>query len=244
MEAIDELAAALNGREFEAEDQPQGEGTPTEKPAAQEQPIEEEPTSAEKPAKSEEPAPQAPSEEDETQPVVDEEGKHYVPESRFKKETARFREEERKRKALEEQLRSYQQPVYSPQVGNQNKPAPADRTAALETELLYSQYPQFNPDSTDFNADLDETALSIYLSGRASTKVDAARQALKLAAKLQSQVTSIRDEAKTIKKSVTESGFVAKGGQRPEPTPDVDKMSADELEGLLRSSGNWGTLPK
>lgn len=191
----------------------------------------EESTKVEKPAESDVKVSQPLIEEDETQPVEDEEGRKYVPEKRFKEVYAKQKEAERKLKAYEEQLRA---------VGSQApKPVTFDRTAALETEILFNQYPQFNPSNENYDEDLDRVAASIYQSGAVTTKTEAARQAINLAKKLQSKTTSIKEETRTFKRAISE-GNIVKPGQRVEGQIDPDTASVSDLEQMLRATGNWG----
>jgi len=237
MDNLSELAAALDKHEITG-DEPVGDENPVEETATQEENKIEEPTEAEKPTESEVQEPKPEIEEDETQPVVDEEGKKYIPEKRFKEIYAKSKQAERRQKELEEQLK-----FVLTQSRGQSTTQPAqytqpDKADALEVELLFSQYPQFNPSDPDYNEELDRIAAGLYRSGEVRTKLEAAKQAQKLASKLQNQVTSIKQEARTIKKAVAES-VTARGGQRVEPTKDVDKMSADELESHLKATGQW-----
>ena len=237
MDNSQQLAAMFDKHEVT---DPQGQvtedATSTEIPASQETTEIEEPTKAEKPAESDVKVSQPLIDEDETQPVEDEEGRKYVPEKRFKEVYAKQKDAERKLKAYEEQLRA----TMAPQAPT---PQPnLDRTAALETEMLFNNYPQFNPSDPNYDEDLDRVAASIYMSGSATTKTEAARKALELAQKLQSKTTSMKEETKTFKKSVSE-GNIAKSGQRAEPGLDPDTAKVEDIEKYLRSSGNWGKTP-
>lgn len=230
MENLSELAAALNGHQITDEDgQETEEETSFEDTATQETTIDDS-TTAEKSAESEEEDTQTSDEDDETTPVEDEQGKRYVPEKRFKDIYGKYKQTERE---LEE-LRNRSVPnVQLPQ-------APvADKTALLETELLYTQFPQFSPSSPEYNEDLDKVAANIYLSSNGRiTKVEAARQAINIAKNLQAKTSSIKEEARVIKRMVSESN-TTKGGQRVEPSVDPDKMSVDELEAYLKATKQW-----
>lgn len=229
MDNSQELVAALNQHEITGDD------TPLEDTAPQEPTKIENPTGAEKPAESEGEEPQTEPEEDETQPVEDEEGRKYVPEKRFKEIYAKHKDAERKLRLYEDQLRaiSSQQPQQVP-------PTPArDKADFLENEILFNQYPQFDPTSDQYDEDLDNVAASIYTSGRATTKTEAARQALGLAKKLQSKTISIKEETKTFKKAVSE-GNVVKPGQRIEAQFNPEAADVDDLEKHMRATGIWG----
>jgi hypothetical protein len=233
MDNSQQLAAMFNEHEVtDSEGQVKEDDTSTEI-STQEKTEIEEPTKAEKPAESEVKESQPITNEDEMQPVEDEEGRKYVPEKRFKEVYAKQKEAERKAQAFEAQLRAL-----SSQATNQ-QPVSQDRTAALEVEMLFNQYPQFNPSNENYDEDLDKVAASLYQSGRVTTKTEAARQALGLAKKLQSKTSFMKEETKTFKRSVSE-GNIVKPGQRVESQVDPDSASVDDLEKLMRSTGNWG----
>lgn len=225
MDSLKELAAALNGHEITDED---GQITELEESAPQDEM--EDSTEAEKPAESEVEETQTETNEDETEPVEDEEGKRYVPEKRFKDVYGKFKSAEREL----ERLRT--QPTL-------NVPAiprmPIDKAEALETELLFTQFPQFSPTNPDYNEDLDKVAANIYQSSNGTiTKVEAARQAVTIAKNLQAKNTSIKEGTRVIKRQVSES-VSAKGGQTVAPEINPDNMSADELETYLKANKMW-----
>jgi hypothetical protein len=233
MDSSQQFAAMFDEHQVtDSEGQVKEDDTSTE--VSSQEPTEvEEPTKAEKPAESDVKESQPLPEEDETQPVEDEEGRKYVPEKRFKEVYAKQKEAERKAQAYEAQLRALSSQAPTPQ------PAARDRIDALETESLFNQYPQFNPSNPEYDEDLDRVAASIYVAGSAATKTEAARQAINLAKKLQSKTTSMKEETKTFKRSVSE-GNIVKPGQRVEAQVNPDTASLEDLEREMRATGNWG----
>lgn len=232
---LQDLQAALNKNITDPDGQPTEDDTSIEEPAPQEKTEVEEPTEAEKPAESKGEESNPEPEEDETEHVEDEEGKKYVPEKRFKDVYKKGKEAERRAKELEAQLRA----VSSQAIKQPLNPVPRDKADALETELLFNQFPPFDPTSDEYDEDLDKTAANIYLASQgAKTKLEAAREAMQLAKKFAARTTSIKEETKTFKKGVSES-ITVKGGQRVEPQPDPDKMSAAEIEAYLKEHKQW-----
>lgn len=227
MDNFQDLAALMNGREI-TDDSGQIKGEePTEETAPQE---DEEVTTPE--PEVEEEAPQAEPEAEDVD-VEDESGKKYVPEDRFKKVYGQAKAAEREKKALEEQLRQLQ-------ASKSQSPAKIDKTAMIETELLFTQMPQFNPSSEDYSPELDKVAGSIYATAKGSiTKLEAARQAIDIAKRLQSKVTSIKTEAKILKRTASEGNLATKIGQRTEPEKSVDKMDLEEMEQYMKANKAW-----
>lgn len=231
----EQLKAALNKQMTDENGQLLEEDTSVETPAPQEETEIEEPTKSEKTAESKGEEAKAEPEEDEMEHVEDEEGKKYVPEKRFKDVYKKGKEAERRAKELEAQLRA----VSSQAIKQPLNPVPRDKADALETELLFNQFPSFDPTTDDYDEDLDKTAASIYLAAQgAKTKIEAAREAMQLAKKFAAKTTSIKEETKTFKKGVSES-ITVRGGQRVEPQVDPDKMSADEIEAYLKAHKQW-----
>lgn len=221
---LQKLEAALN-REISEEE------NPVEDSAPQEENQMDDSTEAEKPAEEEVKEPKPEPESDETQLVEDEEGKKYIPEKRFKEVYAKLKEKERREKELEKALSSKVAPSLQQNV-------PSDKADALEVELLFSKYPQFDPTHPDYDEDIDDLAADLYIAGKAKTKLEAAKIALEKVKVLSSKSTTIKDEARVIKKAMAES-ITTKGGSRTEVAPDIDKMSADELEVYMKAKGEW-----
>lgn len=227
---LQKLEAALNKEITDDEGHLSEEQISDEESAPQEENQMEDSTQAEKPAEEEVQEPKPETESDETPLVEDEEGKKYVPEKRFKEIYAKAKENERRAKELEKQLAE-----------GSKKPLetmPQSKADALEVELLYAKYPQFDPTQTDYDQDVDELAADLYLAGKARTKLEAAKLALEKIKKLSSKSLPIKEEAKVIKKAMAES-VTSKGGQRVEAEPNPDNMSPDEMESYMKAKGIW-----
>lgn len=234
-ENLSEMAALLGDHQV-TDDQGNltGEETSAPEPAAEETNTEE-PATAQEPAAKPQKKESIPSTEgDETDLAVDDSGKKYVPEKRFKDVYAKWKEAERVAQQKTKPQQSGQQP--------QPQYVPTDKTAALETEILFSQFPQFDPSRTDeYSEVLDLMAADIYLASNGQlTKVQAARTALDRAKNLALKSERMKSEAKTVKVQQAESEFTGRGGNvGRSTTPDTDNMSDKELEAYLRSTGQW-----
>lgn len=229
---LQNLEAALNKQITDDEGQlEQEETTSVEEPATQEEKQMDDSTQEVNPAEEEVQEPKPETESDETQLVEDEDGKKYIPEKRFKEIYAKAKENERKVRELEKAIAAQiRQPA--------QEAVPQSKADALEVELLFSKYPQFDPTHADYDQDVDDLAADLYVAGKARTKIEAAKMALEKVKVLSSKSLSIKDEARTIKKMMAES-VTSKGGVRTEPQPDVDKMSVAELETYMKAKGEW-----
>ena len=228
---LQDLEAALNKQITDDEGHLTEEQISDEDTAPQEQNQVDDSTQEVNPAEVEVQEPKLESETEETQLVEDEEGKKYIPEKRFKEVYAKAKDNERRVKELEKALAAQiRQPA--------QEAVPQSKADALEVELLFAKYPQFDPTHPDYDQDVDDLAADLYVAGKARTKIEAAKMALDKVKVLSSKSTSIKDEAKVIKKMMAES-VTSKGGMRAEAKPDVDKMSVAELEAYMKSSGEW-----
>lgn len=229
---LQNLEAALNKQITDDEGQlEQEETTFFEEPATQEEKQVDDSTQEVNPADEEVQEPKPETESEETQLVEDEEGKKYIPEKRFKEIYAKAKENERKVRELEKAIAAQiRQPA--------QEAVPQSKADALEVELLFSKYPQFDPTNPDYDQDVDDLAADLYVAGKARTKIEAAKMALEKVKVLSSKSLSIKDEARTIKKMMAES-VTSKGGARTEAQPDLDKMSVTELETYMKAKGEW-----
>lgn len=229
---LQNLEAALNKQITDDEGQlEQEETTFFEEPATQEEKQVDYSTQEVNPADEEVQEPKPETESEETQLVEDEEGKKYIPEKRFKEIYAKAKENERKVRELEKAIAAQiRQPA--------QEAVPQSKADALEVELLFSKYPQFDPTNPDYDQDVDDLAADLYVAGKARTKIEAAKMALEKVKVLSSKSLSIKDEARTIKKMMAES-VTSKGGARTEAQPDLDKMSVTELETYMKAKGEW-----
>jgi hypothetical protein len=229
---LQNLEAALNKQITDDEGQlEQEETTFFEEPATQEEKQVDYSTQEVNPADEEVQEPKPETESEETQLVEDEEGKKYIPEKRFKEIYAKAKENERKVRELEKAIAAQiRQPA--------QEAVPQSKADALEVELLFSKYPQFDPTNSEYDQDVDDLAADLYVAGKARTKIEAAKMALEKVKVLSSKSLSIKDEARTIKKMMAES-VTSKGGARTEAQPDLDKMSVTELETYMKAKGEW-----
>jgi hypothetical protein len=229
---LQKLEAALNSEITDDEGQQIEENAPSfEESAPQEEKQMGESTETEKSTEEEVKESKPGTESEEMQPVEDEEGKKYIPEKRFKEVYAKSKENERRVKELEKAVA--QQYSLKPQ-----EQAPHNKTDDLEVELLFAKYPQFDPEHENYDVDVDDLAADIFLAGKAKTKIEAAKMALDKVKKLSSKSIPIKDEARVIKKAMSES-VTTKGGSRVEVEPDPDKMSPEEMESYMKAKGEW-----
>ena len=234
MDHSDELAAAMNRQVTDEQGEIVGEETPQETSATQEQTTVEEDATAEKSAETEVSIP-IETKETENEPEMvetasDETGKRYVPESRFKEVYAKWKQAERKAKA---------QGVAPPPMPVR-EPIKIDRADALETEFLKSTLPQFNPESEQYDRDLDEMGYEIYEASKGSlTRLEAARRALSRAKKITSKLADVKLEARSVKAQQSDQGITNRVLNRDETKVDPEKMSLEEKEEWLKAQGMW-----
>jgi hypothetical protein len=235
MAPIDDLAASLNDHQVTDEEGKVAEETAQEESAPQEQTPVEEPATAEKSADEETPPKEEPSSENEPEMVPtaeDETGKRYVPEARFKEVYAKWKEAERK-----------QEKPFEPQPTRALQPS--DKTDALETELLRTTLPQFNPESKEYSKEIDEMGYVFYEASKDAkgnhtiTRLEAARKALSKAKKLTSEVAEVKSEARSVKAQQSDQGITNRVLNREGTKLDPDKMTLEEKEEWLKAQGNW-----
>lgn len=239
MPNLDDLAAALDNHQVtDGEGEIAGETTPQEDTAPQEQTTVDETARAEKSEETEDSTPvedKGTENEPEMVPTAeDETGKRYVPEARFKEVYAKWKEAERKSKTPEQ--------PFQPQPVTQR---PVEKTDALEIELLRSTLPQFNPESPDYNRELDELGYSLYESSKDNkgrhtiTRIEAGRKAVSLAKKITSKVTEIKTEARTVKAQQSDQGITNRVLNREANKLEPEKMTLEEMEGWLKENNQW-----
>jgi len=233
---LDQLAAAFGDHQITGTDgEMLAEEPATQETAAEETNTEEETATAEKPAESEEEAP-ALEAEDETNFAEDESGKRYVPEKRLKKETAKRREAERRAQALEAaMLTQPTQPVRQEAQPSQ----PVSPTDDVETEVLFTKYPQFDKDSDQYSEPLDSLGYQIYKANPGISRLKAAKLAIEQAKKLTADQAQVVAEARTVKAQQSDQGITSRVLNRSTQTVDPNKMSLEEKEEWLRANGEW-----
>jgi len=233
MDHSDELAAAMNRQVTDEEGQLKGDDNSQEDTAAPEQAPVEQDATAEKSAEPEKSVPTddkgTENEPEMVETASDETGKRYVPESRFKEVYAKWKAAEREKA---------KKPDYTPTSPPQRQPI--DKADAIETELLKSTLPQFNPESEQYDRDLDEMGFEIYQSsGGSITRLEAARRALSRAKKITSKVADVKLEARSVKAQQSDQGITNRVLNRDETKVDPLKMSLEEKEEWLKAQGLW-----
>lgn len=218
-----QLAAFLETQEKDVEVQttPETTATPETNPA-------EETAREEKPA--EEPKADPKSTEDDSETIAeDEHGKKYIPEKRFKDVYAKLKEAERRlaeRQSVPDEL-----PV--PPL------KPADKTDAIESELLRTKYTQFDPESDQYDQVLDQMAGQIYRANPGITKTEAARKAIALQKQIAEKVTEVRQEARLVKAVQADSGITSRTKTSGSESLDPESMTLEQKEAYLKANGLW-----
>lgn len=216
MSTIDDLAAALDGHQVTDDT-----GAITSEPAAEEVDSlvsETEPEETEEEPKSLDVEPEE---------AEDDKGNKYIPEKRFKKVWG-------EKKALEREIASLKQQV-KPEKQAQE---PLDRTQALEMEILFEKYPEFNPSDTRYSEELDSLAGKLIKANPSLTVLQAAREARDLASKIVGRVSSAKSETVVVKKAISDNGMV-NAPRKVSSNIDPDSMSEGDLERYLKETGQW-----
>lgn len=237
-----EMSALMNGHAITGEDGSEEEGG--EEPSfentdAQEMKTSENETStAEKPAESE----TTPSQEADSEDAdlgVDDSGKRYVPEKRFKDVYGKAKQAERELAALKAQLEQGNRLLESTKAPGKTLPEPErviDKADILELKLTK---PAFNPQSTEYSRELDELAFKIYKAEDGISIMEAAEKAEEYARALSSRIAQGRSEARLVKSIQSDQGLARANAQRGPQAPDVDAMSDEEMERYLRETNSW-----
>lgn len=211
----------------------------------QEQTTDTETASSEKSADTVETAPKAEETESETELAEDESGKQYVPKSRFDKVYGKQKALERELEALKAQVTAPKTITSDveqmfPQVPVQTPQQDITTNAVLEQEILFDKFPQFNPESTDYNPALDQ------LGGRVAktfpdgtSRLVIARETMRIAKELTANQAEVVAQSRQIKASQADQGVTSRVTQRIETKPDPSKMSLEELESFMKATGEW-----
>lgn len=241
VDMIAQLAAELDGHTVTDE---QGNMTESETVNVEAAPVEstteDEPTQVETPAEPPKPAPQA-EDDDEEIPVEDESGKRYVPEKRFKDVYAKSKAMERELAAYRQQMEQGQALLNTPK-GKKVEATniPVDKADVLELKMTY---PQFNPNSDQYDPDLDDEGYTIWkANGGQLSIIQAAKQAMdkhqRLQQKIMKQVTGVKQEARLVKSVQSDQGITHRVISRNQEV-DIDKMDDKQLEAHLKATGQW-----
>ena len=229
-----DLAAAFENHQITDDEGKLAEDTATDDSAYQEQNTEKETAPAEKPL-NEESVSQDDETSDETNYAVDDSGKRYIPEKRLKKETAKRREAERERDALKA-LAASQQMGVNP---GQRQPEQSSSADDVETEVLFSKYPQFDPNGSEYSKALDTLGYQILKANPNLSRLKAARLAIEKAREITSDSAKILAEARTVKAQQSDQGITSRVVSRGSTQVNPDKMSLSEKEEWLKANGLW-----
>ncbi len=164
---------------------------------------------------------------------VDDTGKRYVPQKRFDKVYGEKKALERENQALKQkvQVNAPMHPPASPQTPQSQ--------GSLENDLLFATLPQFDPDSDDYDPDLDDMAATIYKANPGITKIQAAKQAIKKVKSLASKEIAVKSEARKVKALQADQGITSRNVSRGSQVVDPEKMTLAEKEAWLKQTGNW-----
>lgn len=247
---LEQMAAALDGHQITDDrgNVTEGEEPSEETTAAPEEktPVEETPT-AEKPADSDEAPSQEAKSDDENELGVDDAGKRYVPEKRFKDVYGKYKATERELDALRAKATEVPAPKQSATKASktpETQNAVPDKADVLELKMTLPQFdPKTDengtPTNPDYSPELDELGFRIWKSDPNLSLVDAGKMAIQYAKKLAHDTARVKEEAKLVKSIQSDQGITGRGGQRPAGTPDVDNMSDQEMEAYLKANGQW-----
>lgn len=229
-----DLAAAFGNHQITDDEGQLAEPTADQEEATDETNTFEETATPEKAVTEDEISQDEPSDDNEL--AVDEKGKRYIPEKRLKKETAKRREAERKAAELEAKLQ--QQPVGLQQPTIQT-PVFSNPTEDVETEVLFSKYPQFDPESDEYSKGLDKLGLEIYRANPGISRIKAAKLAIERAKELTSDSAKIVAEARAVKSQQSDQGITSRVVSRGATQIDPSNMSLEEKEAYLKANGMW-----
>jgi hypothetical protein len=236
LDMAQQLAAALNGHAVTSEDGDVAESdTANEESAPVEQTTEDDSAEVESTATDETTAPKAEESEVESDLAQDESGKRYVPQERFDKIYG-------KAKATERELAALRQQVAGNSVLNQVKPGkgqPVQKIDKADILELKMALPQFNSGSTEYDEDLDTLGLQILRANPGITPLQAGHLAIDTAKRLAGKANVVRDEARAVKSLQSDQGITSRVVSRTSTEPDVNKMSASQMESYMKSKGMW-----
>ncbi len=231
------LAAALNGHSITDQEGEIAEDTASEESATQETNTDFDTAPSEKTAEEEFAPSQDADESDETNLAVDDSGKRYIPEKRFKKTYAEKKQLERENEALKALVTS------TIPAGNNNQPASTQTSSnpdldRLELKMVFKEYPQFNPNSDDYSPEIDKLAGNLRRANNLSVS-EAAEEAMKMVKKFTSDQVQVAREARTVKALQSDQGITSRVTNRQPSTVDFDSLSLEQKEQYLKDNGQW-----
>lgn len=236
--AIDDLAAIFESHGSPVEITGEGETPVTDSAPVEDKQPEDTTPQVEKPAESDATAPKAGETDSENELAVDDSGKRYVPEKRFKDIYGNWKKAERE---LEQLKNSAGQPATTPAAKRSSKPntEEADRVAKLETQILRKSLPQFDPYSPEYSEELDNMGYTILKANPGMTKLEAAEAAIKQAERLAKTTAAVKAEARTVKALQSDQGITNRVMSREPIKKGLDEMNEEELLAEAKSSSDW-----
>lgn len=231
------LAAAFDGHSITDSEGQLVEDTTSQEPALEETNTEFDAAPSEKTAEEEITSTQDVDESDETNLAVDDSGKRYIPEKRFKKTYAEKKQLQRENEALKALVTS------TVPAGNTIQPA-ATQTSSnpdldrLELKMVFKEYPQFNPNSDDYSPEIDKLAGNLRRANNLSV-TEAAEEAMNMVKKFTSDQVQVAREARTVKALQSDQGITSRVTNRQPSTVDFDSLSLEQKEQYLRDNGQW-----
>lgn len=231
------LAAALNGHSITDSEGQIAEETASEESAPQETNTEDDTALSEKTAEEESASTQDTDESDETNLAVDDSGKRYIPEKRFKKTYAEKKQLERENEALKALVTSTIPVGTNVQQSTSSTSSNPDLDR-LELKMVYKEYPQFNPSSEEYSPEIDKLAGNLRRANNLSV-TDAAEEAMKMVKKFTSDQVQVAREARTVKALQSDQGITSRVTNRQPTQVDFESLSLEEKEQYLRDNGQW-----
>jgi hypothetical protein len=233
-----QLAAAWS-QAHPGEPTPGETDTPAETPAApkEETTVKETPP-AEKPAEPKAEATQPKAEGTETELGVDDAGKQYIPKERFDKVYGKLKAYERG------EIQPKVVPtVAAPQIAQapQEPSVSPNETTALAIEMVKGKWPQFDPESDQYDPTLDRMALDVLNANRnqGMTVMQAAKKAMSYQKELAEKITASKIEARTVKAIQSDTGITNRVLSREKTEVDPSKMTLEQQEVWLKANGQW-----
>lgn len=229
MAIADDLVASLNGHQITDDEGEMVENT-TDQDTTSDEINAEDLTEEELPtAELSNEVSQPHEDEEESELAVDDSGRRYVPEKRFKDVYRKWKEAERSK-------------TQAPTVNEEPEFSPnnlqVDKMERMENEFLFTRYPQFDPASSSYSPVLDKIAGDVYsASGGRMTKLEAARVAISRAKELADSEGAVKAGVRQVKMSQQESLSTRSGARAT--VVDPDKMSLSDMESYLKNTGNW-----
>jgi hypothetical protein len=233
------LAAALDGHSITDQEGEIAEDTAFEDTATQEENTETDTATSDKTAEDETtPSPQDVDESDETNLAVDDSGKRYIPEKRFKKTYAEKKQLERENEALKALVTS------TVPAGTNVQPTPTSTSSnpdldRLELKMVFKEYPQFNPNSDDYSPEIDKLAGNLRRANNSLSVTEAAEEAMKMVKSFTSNQVQVAREARTVKALQSDQGITSRVTNRQPSQVDFDSLTLEQKEQYLKDNGQW-----